>query len=281
MLEADRYLQMVRTARPEIRANAIVSLVELLIENDRIDGVELQVTIDPEVRDDPGTVVPLVEQFVATHVRRMAGTMRVALSVHGIYARPQYALRLMEMLLNDIDAHEDPDTLLALALSGEEPTFVLENLARYIYAEPGIHLDNIIEHVEPAVMRAIANVLSANSIDAQPESDDILRRTRMVALIRTFITMPDAALFLESPITTKPDVLMSQMLHVEGDSDSDFVLRNTVAMSTFYHDTYDAAYAAMEGYLDMLNTNALPRSPLLQQAMAHLQTIYGVDHAQD
>jgi len=281
MLEADRYLQMVCTARPEIRAKAIVSLVEMLIENDRIDGIELQVSIDAEVRDDPGTVVPLVERFVATHVRRLAGTMRVALSVQGIYDRPQHAYRLMEMLLNDLDAHEDPDTLLALALSGEEPTFVLENLARYIYADPGIHLEDIIEHIEPAVMRAIANVLSANSLEAEPEPDDLQRRQRMVVLIRTFVTMPDAALFFESPITTKPDVLMSQMLHIEDESDEEFVVRNAVAMSVFYHDTYSAAYDVMEDYLDMLNTNAHPRLPLLQQAMAHLQTIYGVDHAQD
>lgn len=281
MLEADRYLQMVCNARPEIRAKAIVSLVEMLIENDRIDGLELQVSIDAEVRDDPGTVVPLVERFVATHVRRLAGTMRVALSVQGIYDRPQHAFRLMEMLLNDLDAHEDPDTLLALALSGEEPTFVLENLARYIYADPGIHLEDIIEHIEPAVMRAIANVLSANSLDAEPEPDDFQRRQRMATLIRTFVTMPDAALFFESPITTKSDVLMSQMLHIDDESDEEFVVRNTVAMSVFYHDTYGAAYGAMESYLDMLNTNAHPRLPLLQQAMVHLQTIYGVDHAQD
>jgi hypothetical protein len=276
MLEDDRYVEMIRRNRTEVRANAVISMIELLIENDRIDGLEYNVGIDKEVRDDPGTVVPLVEAYVAKEFRRWAGTMRIALSTEGIYKYPGHAVRLMEFILEYVDDHEDPDSLLTMALSGEPPTFVLENMTRFAFGDPGIHLEEIIEHVEPAVMLAITNILSVRSKEGVTDELDRPRFTRLANFVRTFPDMPDAALYMEAPITTTQDDLMSQMVKTESMDENMFLVRNAVGMTVFYHADYATGFPQLEHYFDALNANGADRMSLLEVSASHLKTIYEV-----
>lgn len=274
MLENDRYVEMIRRNRTEPRADAIISMIELLVENDRIDGLEYNVGIDKEVRDDPGTVVPLVEAYVAKEFRRWAGTMRIALSTEGIYKYPAHALRLMEFILDYVDDHEDPDSLLTMALSGEPPTFVLENMTRFAFADPAIHLEEVIERVDPAVMMAITNILSVRSKEGMTSEHDAPRFSRMATYVRTFPDMPDAALYMEAPVTTTPDDLISQMVKTEGMDEATFLIRNSVGMAVFYHPDYATAFPHLEHYFDMLNATGADRMSLLEAAAAYLKTIF-------
>ena len=179
MLEDDdRYITMIRETRAPIRADAIISIVNMLVEADFLDSLEMQITVDAEVRDDPYTVVPLIEGHIAKLYRRYTGTMGIALDVQGIYRHPHFAFLLMDMILNAIDDHSAVDELLPMALSGEPPVFVLENMARYIYGEPGIHFEEIIEHIEPRMMRAITNILSARSMEEAMTIIDMGRTNR-------------------------------------------------------------------------------------------------------
>ena len=276
MLEDDRYIEMIRRNRTEVRANAIISMVKMLIDNDRIDGLEYNVGIDKEVRDDPGTVVPLVEAYVAKEFRRWAGTLRIALSTDGIYRHPGHAVRLMELILDYVDDHEDPDSLLTMALSGEPPAFVLENMARFAFGDPGIHLDEIIEHVEPAVMLAITNILSVRSKEGTVDEHDRERFMRLANLVRTFPDMPDADLYMEAPVTTTQDDLMSQMVKTENMDERMFLVRNAVGMAIFYHPDWNTGFPQLEHYFDMLNANGAERMSLLEIAAEHLKTIYEV-----
>lgn len=281
MLEEDRYIEMIIRNRAEPRAKAIVSMVKMLIDNDRIDGLEYNVGIDKEVRDDPGTVVPLVEAYVAKEFRRWAGTMRIALSTEGVYKYPGHAVRLMEFILDYVDEHEDPDSLLTMALSGEPPAFVLENMTRFAYGDPGIHLEEIIERVDPAVMLAITNILSVRSKEGSVSEHDYVRFSRLATFVRTFPDMPDAELYMEAPITTAVDDLMSQMVKSEGMDEAQFLIRNAVGMAVFYHANHDEAFAQLEHYFDMLNAGGADRMALLEVAASHLRTIYeAVDDAQ-
>ena len=281
MLEDDRYIQMIRNNRTDVRADAIVSMVKLLIENDRLDGLEYNVGIDKEVRDDPGTVVPMVEAYVAKEFRRWAGTMRIALSTEGVYKHPGHAVRLMELILLYVDEHEDPDSLLTMALSGEPPAFVLENMARFAFGDPGIHLEEVIERVDPAVMMAITNILSVRSKEATVVEHDLPRFQRLAIFVRTFQDMPDAALYMEAPITTTFDDLVSQMVKTEGMDESMFLIRNSIGMAVFYHADYTSAFAHLEQYFDMLNVNGADRMSLLEAAAVHLKSIFeAVEDAQ-
>ena len=281
MLEEDRYIEMIRRNRTEPRANAVISMVKMLIDNDRIDGLEYNVGIDKEVRDDPGTVVPMVEAYVAKEFRRWAGTLRIALNTEGVYKHPGHAVRLMEFILVYGDEHEDPDSLLTMALSGEPPTFVLENMTRFAFGDPGIHLEEIIERIDPAVMMAITNILSVRSKEGTVSEHDHVRFSRLATYVRTFPDMPDAELYMEAPITTTPDDLMSQMVKSEGMDENMFLVRNAVGMAVFYHGDYTEAFGQLEHYFDMLNTNGANRMSLLEVAAAQLRTIYeAVDDAQ-
>lgn len=284
MLEDDdRYITMIRETRTPIRAAAIISMVNMLVEADFLDSLEMQVTLDKEVRDDPSTVVPLIEGYIAKQFRRYAGTMGVALDIEGINRHPQFAFMILDMILNAIDDHSAVDELLPMVLSGEPPAFVLENMARYIYGEPGIHFEEIIEHIEPRMMKAITNILSARSVEesTRDSSMDLTRTRRLVTFVRTFPTVVDADLFFEAPITTAEDTLIS-MFPTEHADENAFLVAHAVGMAVFYHPDYASAYEKLEYYMDVLNTDGQSIRENLELAAGHLKEIYGAnDNAQE
>lgn len=277
MLEDDdRYITMIRETRAPIRADAIISIVNMLVEADFLDSLEMQITVDAEVRDDPYTVVPLIEGHIAKLYRRYTGTMGIALDVQGIYRHPHFAFLLMDMILNAIDDHSAVDELLPMALSGEPPVLVLENMARYIYGEPGIHFEEIIEHIEPRMMRAITNILSARSMEEATTILDMGRTNRLVAFVRTFPADIDADLFFEAPITTSEDALISMFPKEHGEEDT-FLVAHAVGMAVFYHPDFATAYEKLEYYMDVLNTEGRPTREILELAAGHLKEIYGAN----
>ena len=247
-----------------------------LVEADFLDSLEMQITVDAEVRDDPYTVVPLIEGHIAKLYRRYTGTMGIALDVQGIYRHPHFAFLLMDMILNAIDDHSAVDELLPMALSGEPPVFVLENMARYIYGEPGIHFEEIIEHIEPRMMRAITNILSARSMEEATTILDMGRTNRLVAFVRTFPADIDADLFFEAPITTSEDALISMFPKEHGEEDT-FLVAHAVGMAVFYHPDFATAYEKLEYYMDVLNTEGRPTREILELAAGHLKEIYGAN----
>ena len=267
---------MIRETRAPIRADAIISIVNMLVEADFLDSLEMQITVDAEVRDDPYTVVPLIEGHIAKLYRRYTGTMGIALHVQGIYRHPHFAFLLMDMILNAIDDHSAVDELLPMALSGEPPVFVLENMARYIYGEPGIHFEEIIEHIEPRMMRAITNILSARSMEEAMTIIDMGRTNRLVAFVRTFPADIDADLFFEAPITTSEDALISMFPKEHGEEDT-FLVAHAVGMAVFYHPDFATAYEKLEYYMDVLNTEGRPTREILELAAGHLKEIYGAN----
>ena len=284
MLEDDdRYITMIRETRAPIRADAIISMVNMLVEADFLDSLEMQVTLDKEVRDDPYTAVPLIEGHIATLFRRYAGTMGVALDVQGINRYPHFAFMVMDLILNSIDDHSAVDELLPMALSGEPPVFVLENMARYVYGEPGIHFEEIIERVDPRMMKAVVNILSARSMEESLRGDDVDmgRIRRLVTFVRMFPTEVDSDLFFDAPITTSEDAFIS-MLPTEHPDENAFLIAHAVGMATFYHPDFEQAYAKLEYYMDILNTDSHPTRENLEAAAGYLKEIYGVNSdAQD
>lgn len=270
----DPYVIAIVTTRTDERASAILDMLDIMIDEQYIGPLEESLNID---MSDISACAIATEQLIVKTFVRFVGRMSINLDEEELYKHPATGVALYLMLTEGLDSFEDADGLLNIALSEEEPVYILQRLLYHVKGDPSYHVDTVVAGIQPSVLSAIQNVLTARVIDEEPESESSARRARISAYLREFPDNPDGWLYLESPITIQPSVLASQLKHME--DERRFLIIHTVGMAIFYNDDPKVAYEQSEGYLELLNTTGVPKFEILAITAPVIQSVFDMSAA--
>jgi hypothetical protein len=259
--------------RHETRAAAMLDLVTILLDN----GYEPALTeIYHQPLPDPNDETIRYEELIVRCTVAFASKCGVAYNPQMVWHKPKEAGLILHGLLEGFEDNEDTDTLYGIVLSGEPPIFVLENLIRYVFGDDNLHVEELIVNVEPRVMTVLQNFLAAITIEkANLQTDE--RSPRIAAYLRYFPQNPSAWVFMNLPAQVDEKTLMQQFDFGEenGVNQAELLVIYAVGLCVAQCVDFDAAYTHLEKALESLNTDGFPATPILQEGLQALKTIYG------
>ncbi|QQO90541.1 hypothetical protein pEaSNUABM42_00057 [Erwinia phage pEa_SNUABM_42] len=274
------YADTLGLVRQEGRLAPVLDLVSLAIEygydTTLMDIYTGQI---PDMNEECLRLEALINRCACALAQRLG----VGLNPQVAYRKPKEVVRILHGLTSAFEEFEDTDTLYGILLSGEPPAYILENMVRYVYGDNDIHFEDLVVVVEPRVMNVMRNFLAATSAEQQAEGTDNPRMQRVVQFLRVYPQNPSAYVFLNLSDTTDINSVVSALDFSDegGVGESELLTIYAVGLSIIENETFDEAYAALEGMLELINSDEAPEEPILRDGLAGLKTIYGVEEQTD
>ncbi|QXO09478.1 hypothetical protein pEaSNUABM11_00054 [Erwinia phage pEa_SNUABM_11] len=259
--------------RHETRAAPLLDLVTILLDN----GYEPALTeIYHQPLPDPNDETIRYEEIIVRCTVAFASKCGVAYNPQQVFRKPKEAGLILHGLLEGFEDNEDTDTLYGIVLSGEPPIFVLENLIRYVFGDDNLHVEDLIINVEKRVMTVLQNFLAAITLEKANLQTDT-RVPLLAAYLRYFPQNPVAWAFLNLPAQVDEKTLIQQFDFDEdnGVNQTELLVIYAVGLCVAQYSDFDGAYTHLEKALEALNADGLSVSPILQEGLQALKTIYG------
>lgn len=276
----DDYADVLGQVRQEFRLAPLLDLVTLAIDygyDTTLADIYYQPL--PDQNDECLRLEALINRCAVALGQRLG----VGFHPQQAFNKPKEVVRVLHGLLEAFEDFEDKDSLYGILCSGEPPQYILENLCRHVYGDNDLHFEDLIVVVEPRCLNVMRNFLAATSAEEANEGGINPRMSRIVPYLRIFPENPSSFVFLNLPDAVDETAVIQSLDFSEenGVGDIKLLAMYATGLAIIDNATYDEAYAALENKLALINTDDLPETPILQDAMAALKEIYAVEEPED
>lgn len=267
------YADTLEQVRQELRLAPMLDLVSLAVEygyDTTLDEIYYQPL--PDLNDE---VIRLEGTIIRCAVA-LAQRLGVGLNPQVAFNKPKEVVRIIHGLTDAFENFEDTDTLYGILLSGEPEQYIIENMIRYVYGDDDLHVEDLIVTVEPRTITVMRNFCAAMSAERSGESEFDARMARIVPYLRQYPQNPSSYVFMNLGPEIDVQALIKSLDFSDdnGVPELELLAIYAVGLSIINNDTYEDAYAALEGNLELINNENLPEGDVLKSCIAPLRAIY-------
>ena len=249
----DMYAEILKDVRTPERSSTMVSLAELLYETNYDAELDKIMTL-VATNDSATEIVSSIEELIVASARSLL--LRMGLDIHptNINRYPIEVLNVLNAILTDVEEYDDVLGMLQ-TISGEEPPEVsVVNLTNLTTGLMNGALLEIIDGVDPKLMRVIRSTLvSRELLDETEDTIDMSAATRAATFIRLYPDNYVSELLDDNGYALPMETLVTMVdLDVEDSNYLESVALVVAGLTVAKHDDYDDAYTAIEGLVDQL-----------------------------
>lgn len=211
----DLYGSMIPAARTPERAASLLSLVELLYDANYSDELE-RITEIAAMNDAVGDCIDEIEGLIFVCTQSLCNRLGLGIDYEQIRNQPHRVYQILSVVCEELETFDDYDSLLAILESDEPSEIMIGNLVSFITAEPEIVFHDIIQYIQPKLIRTIKSVLNAKVVVGLESIDTIdpKRVQRVLAYVRHHPLTPLSELFDNYGFLQPTDTLVKH-IHLE------------------------------------------------------------------
>lgn len=211
----DLFESMINAARTPERAGSLLALVELLYSANYSDELE-RINEIAAVNDSVSECIDEIEGLIFVCTKSLCDRLGLGIDYTTIREQPHRIQQILTVICEQLEDFEDYDSLLAILESDEPNEIMVGNLVSFITAEQEIVFHDIIQYVQPKLIRTIKSVLNAKVIVGLESLDTIdpKRVQRVIAFIHHHPLTPLSELF-DNYGFLKPTAELAKHIHLE------------------------------------------------------------------
>lgn len=277
----DVYQSVLSNGRAPERAEVLLEMVDVLYTagyDDHLDDVMMLVATTDSVVD---LILP-TERLVCEAASELLIRLGVTVEVSAVYQQPKTTLEIIKVLLTELEAFDDYESLLAVMESGEPDTIILSNLVAFIVGTYESDYYEVIQGVSGKLMQVIRGILIAQQLtDKTNDQIDTARAHRAGTFLTTYPNTVLTDLIDDNGYSVSQEELISQV-HIEYDTPNynEQVALVVAGILFINHDTInDAQYSLDEVVELLLESDDLSQRLSVSKAVSVALTgLYGTEN---
>lgn len=181
----DFYTSVLASSRTPERASVLLALVEVLYEvnyDTELDRINELVSCADSALD----IVDQVEGLIFVCTQSLCERMGISIDINCIRSETAAVYAVLTAILHDVEDFADYDALLAILDSEEPPSILIGNLVGFLRAENPTVYHDIVEGVQPKLIRVLRGTLSAKAVVGMEEIAELDQKQarKVIAFIK-------------------------------------------------------------------------------------------------
>jgi hypothetical protein len=229
--------------------------------------------------DAVADIILPTESLICGGAAELLMRLGVTVSTESVYASPRAALEVIKVLLGDLEAFDDYESLMAIYESGEPESIMMANLVAFVVGGFDSDYIDIIEAVSPKLMRIVHSILVAKLLsDTTIDHVDAEAATRAATFIATYPDNVITDVLDDGGYSAPMDELLTQ-IEIDRLTSANYQEEVALAVTGLLYvknDTLLAASEMVDHYVELLShTDDLPERIAISKAvLSALETLY-------